>query len=373
VRVLHVLSTDTWRGAEIFASDLIRELNQSGVSQRVAALRGSGIRTSPFNARVDILSTGTVTKFLKIDVRALRALSRRIRTWSPDIVQAHGGDAFVYAMLASGARGERIVHRSIGTVHRRLGSGPGKALYGALLRRAATIVAVADAVRREAIETFGVSHAKVVTIPNAVDPRRLEPAGNREATRRALDIPMDCTVILSLGAIAWEKDPLSHVEVTARVLHDLPEVVHLIAGDGPMRRELEESIAQRGLEARVRVLGLRTDVADLLAASDVLLLASRSDGMEGMPANVIEAGMSGVPVVGYAVAGVAEVVTHGVTGFLTTPGDREGLAMSLLKILGDGELRNSFGLAARERCHARFAIGAVAPMYLDVYAGVVAR
>jgi len=96
----------------------------------------------------------------------------------------------------------------------------------------------------------------------------------------------------------------------------------------------------------------------------VLLFASCS---EGMPATVIEAGMVGLPVAGYAVAGVSEVVESGMTGLLAPAGDTRLLRSHVVALLADGERRRLMSAAARERCHARFDIGAVAPRYLDLY------
>ena len=80
------------------------------------------------------------------------------------------------------------------------------------------------------------------------------------------------------------------------------------------------------------LLGARDDVPDLLAASDVLLLASRT---EGMPACVIEAGIAGVPVAGYALSGVPEAVVSGETGLLVPPGDRDALVEAVDTLIGD--------------------------------------
>jgi glycosyltransferase involved in cell wall biosynthesis len=108
-----------------------------------------------------------------------------------------------------------------------------------------------------------------------------------------------------------------------------------------------------------------------LTASDVLLFASRTDGMEGMPATVIEAGMVGTPVAGYAVAGVPEVVVDGVTGFLVPPGDVDGLTERVVQLLGDEKRRKAIGESARERCLAHFEIQTVAPRYISLYEQVV--
>ena len=177
-------------------------------------------------------------------------------------------------------------------------------------------------------------------------------------------MPADATAVLSLGALTWEKDPVGHLETSAPVLARHPGAVHLFAGDGPLRQELAAAAGRLGLTDRVRLLGSRDDVGDLLAASDLLLFASRT---EGMPASVIEAGAAGVPVAGTALAGVPEVVVDGQTGLLAAPGDLDGLRAALDRLLGDGELRAAMGRAARTRCRDRFGIDAIAGAYLALY------
>jgi glycosyltransferase involved in cell wall biosynthesis len=86
-----------------------------------------------------------------------------------------------------------------------------------------------------------------------------------------------------------------------------------------------------------------------------------------MPGCLIEAGMMGVPVAAYAIAGVPEVVVDGVTGRLTSAGDMEGLAIRVLELLADPETSGAMADAAREHCRLRFDIEAIAPMYLKLY------
>jgi glycosyltransferase involved in cell wall biosynthesis len=226
------------------------------------------------------------------------------------------------------------------------------------------MVAVAESVRREAIETFGIHPERIVTIPRGVDGHRLEPVAGRESARRSLGISRGAPVVLSLIALTWEKDPLAHIEVGSRVLAELSDAVHLLAGDGPMRAEVERAVRRQDLEGRVRLLGSRGDVPDLLAASDVVLLASRS---EGMPGCLIEAGMAGRPVAAYRVGGVPEVVDEGVTGLLTPPGDAGALAGAVLRILGDRNEGRGMGRRARARCRSRFDIRVIAPRYVALY------
>jgi glycosyltransferase involved in cell wall biosynthesis len=365
MRVLHVVASGQRRGAEIFTADLVGALNEAGVDQRVAVLRGDGGLAVAFGTATAVLEgEGRTVPGLRVGTRPVRELRRIIRAWDPDVVQAHGGEALKYAALGPIGFGGRLVYRRIGSTPPSIARGPRRIAYGRLMRRAARVVAVAEAVREETIQIFGLPDRHVVTIPNAVDARRLATTQDRGAVRRALGIPADAEVILSLGALTWEKDPLLHIRVAADVLAERPGAWHLIAGDGPMRAQVAEAVTTCGQRDRVRLLGTRGDVGDLLAASDVVLFASCS---EGMPATVIEAGIAGVPVAGYAVAGVSEVVESGRTGLLAPPGDPERLLAHVADLLADGRRRLAMGIAARERCLAFFDIRAVAPRYLELY------
>jgi glycosyltransferase involved in cell wall biosynthesis len=360
-----VVATGQRRGAEVFTADLVGALEGSGVEQRVAVLHGSGGIAVPYRAATaDLGPDGPALPGVKLRVSGISALRQMIRRWDPDVVQAHGGETLKYSVIAAAGTRARMVYRRIGSTPPSIARGPRRLLYRQLMGRAARVVAVAEAVRQETLEVFALPAAQVVTIPNAVDPARLTTTGDREAVRRTLGLPADAEVILSLGALTWEKDPLRHQRLAAQVLAERPRAWHLVVGDGPLRGAVEEAAGRNGIGARVRLLPARGDVGDILAASDVLLFASAS---EGMPATVIEAGMAGLPVAGYAVAGVAEVVQAGATGLLAPPGDAELLGVHLLGLLADAEHRRRLGAAARERCLACFDIRAVAPRYLELY------
>jgi glycosyltransferase involved in cell wall biosynthesis len=367
MRVLHVVATSKRRGAEMFASDLIGSLTGNGLSQRVAVLRGVSHPEVLYGAPTAIVgSGGPRMPGLRIDPQAVRAVRGLMATWRPDIVQAHGGEALKHAIPA--ARGlAPVVYRRIGASPPWIMQGVRRAAYSFLIRRAARVVAVAEAVHRETLETFRLSADRIVTIPNGVDHRRLESARGREATRRLLRIPNNAAVVLSMGALTWEKDPLAHLEIGVRLLGEIDGLVHVMVGDGPMRAAVDDAIVRQGVRDRVLSLGSRDDVPDLLAASDVVLLASRS---EGMPATLIEAGMTGLPVAAYAVAGVPEVVADGITGLLAPPGDPDALANRVSRLLRDPRARDAMGRAARTRCRTLFDIELIAPQYLAVYEAV---
>jgi len=360
--VLHVASSDQHRGAETFLADLIPELEAWGVSQRVALLRTTtGARVS-FSVPRTVLGGDGSLPGIRLDPRTIRAL-RAAAGWRPDVVFAHGGEAFKHAAVALAGTATPLVYRKIGSSPKRRVRGLRRLGYAALMRRAARVIAVSEAVARETATRFGVPQRRIVTVPNAVDGRRIRPGRPRADVRRDLAIAPEAPVVISLGALTWEKDPLAHVEVMARVARRRPGVIHLIVGDGVLRPAVEEAVRRSGAEDGTRMLGVRDDVGDLLAAADVLLLASRT---EGMPASVIEAGMRGLPVAAFAVSGVPEVVVQGQTGILVAEGDLEGLARGLLELVDDPGRRREMGRAASVRCRDRFDIRAVAPAYAQL-------
>jgi glycosyltransferase involved in cell wall biosynthesis len=370
--VLHVIASTRRRGAEVFAADLIRTLQGLGADQRVAVIRDRGDEGVNFVAPVDVLTSGhRVFRQRVASLRSAASLRRITLRWRPDVVQAHGGEAFTASALARLTR--PLVYRRIGCAPSSLTGGWRRFTTERVTDRAAMVVAVADAVRRETLELFGIEPDRIVTIPNAVDVDRLAVASDRATTRDGLGMDRDALVVLSLGALAWEKDPLAHLRVAARVLAEVPNAIHVFAGDGPLRRRVECEASALGVADRVRFLGVRRDVPDLLRAADAVLFASRPDGMEGMPAVLIEAGILGVPVAAYDVAGVSEVVADGETGFLVRWGDERGLGGTLVRLLHDPALRASMGQAARRRCLACFDIRAIAPRYAEVYERVTRR
>jgi glycosyltransferase involved in cell wall biosynthesis len=368
VKVLHVITTAQRRGAEMFASDLIPHLAAAGIEQRVAVLRGPITEPPLYAAPTRILANGRTVMVpgLRVEAGGAARLHELHRSWKPDLVQAHGGESLKYAALANWSR--PIVYRRIGLSPARAHSGATNVGYRFLLRRCRRILAVAEAVRRETIDFFGIAPEGVITIPRGVDADRIRSAAGRSASRAQLGIPRDASVVLSLGSLSEEKDPIGHLEAMVRVRRAQPDAIHLIAGDGPLRGTIERRVHDDGLDRRARVLGSRSDVADLLAASDVLLLASRS---EGMPGCIIEAGLAGVPVVAYAVAGVPEVVVDGTTGYTVRSGDLEALAQRIGMLLDDPDLRTRLGEAARDRCERSFEISAIAARYLSVYEEVL--
>lgn len=164
-----------------------------------------------------------------------------------------------------------------------------------------------------------------------------------------------------------QKDHPTLLEALARLTHR-PWTLDLV-GEGPRQEAMEARARELGLEGRVRFLGYRDDVAELLAAAQVFVLAS---WWEGLPLSILEAMRAGLPVVASGVSGVPEAVSDGETGRVVPPGRPEALAGALEELLESAALRARMGRAGRERYEDEFTFRRMFEDTLRVYEGVLA-
>ncbi len=187
------------------------------------------------------------------------------------------------------------------------------------------------------------------------------------AARRALGVPEDAFVVGSVGRLVPQKAPLDLVDAFAEVAAAVPRAFLVIVGDGPLRGAVEARAAARGLADRVVLPGIRRDVPALLRAFDVFALSSR---WEGLPRVFPQAMAAGLAVVATDVAGAADIVEPGHTGFLVPPGDTRALGHGILRLAGDAALRRRLGAAARDAVEA-FSAERMAGQLEDVYTALV--
>jgi glycosyltransferase involved in cell wall biosynthesis len=142
----------------------------------------------------------------------------------------------------------------------------------------------------------------------------------------------------------------------------------VIAGDGPLRDDLQKLATEEGIADRVDFIGATEDVPGLLARSDTFILAS---DWEGMPNVVLEAMASGLPVVGTAIDGTKEIVEEGGTGFLVPSDDAEALATAMNELTASVELRSRMGQAGRHRAESEYSMERMVERYESLYTELV--
>jgi glycosyltransferase involved in cell wall biosynthesis len=171
--------------------------------------------------------------------------------------------------------------------------------------------------------------------------------------------------ILFLGRLGQRKGSYDLLEAAARIAARRPEMRLLLGGDGELE-QVRMRANDLGIADQVDLLGWvrGKDKEKLLAKAMVYVLPSYN---EGLPVSVLEAMAAGLPIVTTPVGGIPEAVTDGIEGFLVTPGDVDALAHRLDQILGDAQLAQSMGEAARRKVEVAFSAGAVLPQLEAMY------
>ena len=224
-------------------------------------------------------------------------------------------------------------------------------------------VTVSRDLARWLVEEVRIPAGKIRTICNGVDLHRFDGRGREEA-RRLLGIPDGAITIGTVGRLDPVKDHVGLIHAFARLADD-PRALLLVVGDGPIRGELDTTVASLGLTGRVRLLGELHDIHRVMAALDVFVLASLGEGISN---TILEAMATGLPVVATSVGGNPELVVHGLTGLLVPPRCPETLAAALECYLGQPALAVAHGRAGRVRAEAEFSLDRVLTAYGDLYA-----
>ena len=228
------------------------------------------------------------------------------------------------------------------------------------MRNSSATVAVSKDTRQHLIDTLGSQAEQVVVIPNGVPVR----PGNRDATRASLGVGADDVLILAVGTLSERKGHSILARALAQLPADLPRWKAVVAGYGPERENLERLIGELGLEGRMELLGVRTDIPDLQAAADVFAMPSL---WEGLPLAILEAMLADNPIIASGISGIPEAVESGKDGILVPPGEVEPLRDALEAVLRDGELRRSMGQSAKRRALAHHTMGVMTDAYERLY------
>jgi glycosyltransferase involved in cell wall biosynthesis len=301
-----------------------------------------------------------------VDWRCSWRLAKLLRREQVDLLHAHQYTPFFYGMTA------RVLCRRppvLFTEHGRwYPDSPRRKRILAnrlLLERRDRIVGVGQSVRQALIDNEGFPCERVELIYNGVDMASFAKARpGRAAVRSELGVHGDDVLILQVARLDPLKDHATAIRTLARVVQQGVRASLVLVGEGPEEPKIHEIVSQQKLERHVRFLGLRTDIARLLSAADLVLLSSVS---EGIPLTLIEAMAIGLPVVATRVGGVQEVVEEGKTGLLAPRGDDAALAQSVLQLAQDSALREHMGEIGRQRARALFSDDQMHDRYYQLY------
>jgi glycosyltransferase involved in cell wall biosynthesis len=282
------------------------------------------------------------------DVRRAVDLGSQIRRRRIRLVHAFLLDASVYAALACrwGGRPALVTSNRVCLPGR---SRLRRTLDGWALRGSDAVVVNSDEVGRFTRRQYGVPVGRLRRIYNGIDPRPFIAAARDGGIRRELGAGERDRLVVTIARMEPQKNPGMFLEVAASVAGADPLARFAWVGDGSEAGWVSERIRQLGLEDRVRCAGGRSDIPEVLAASDLFVLTSDA---EGLPNVVLEAMAAGLGVVATDLGGTREAL--GDTGLLRAPGDAPAFAQAVRSLLADPAARRDLGGRARARVLAEF-------------------
>ena len=296
------------------------------------------------------------------DATAAARLRAEVRAFGPDVVHLHSTKAGLIGRPIARSAGVRVLYTPHGTSWHYTGRVVGRlqlALERILRRLTDGLLAVCPEEAHAFVEEVGFPSARVRVIRNGVPLRsRTRLVAERRRARASLEVPDDETWAVFVGRLTHEKG----LDVLLRALEEPVGLGGLlVVGDGPERKALEALATRATLP--VRFCGYHEDVSGFLAAADVFVQPSRS---EGLPFSLLEAMAHGLPVVCSDVGGMRAAV--GDCGRVVPPDDPRTLAASLRRLALDGETRRTVGEAARSRVAREFGVGRMIDALHEAYA-----
>jgi glycosyltransferase involved in cell wall biosynthesis len=367
-RVLQIVTSLAVGGAQRHLLELLPGLRQFADIDLVY-FRDHDLR-SEFGACVECITHIPMAGPLgAVHIPRLTALIRRGRY---ALVHTHLLRADMYGALAARAAGVKAIVSTKHNIEARLAASSARALHTTATRPTRRTIAISEAVARWANQRLGVPRDRIEVIRYGLDPAPFSGL-DRDDARRELGFQAQVPVVLCPARLDPQKRHDVLLRAFAQVRRELGNAQLLCAGEtqlgGPAyRNRLLNLSNDLGLQDTVHWLGIRSDMPSLMAAADLVVLAS---DWEGLGLVMMEAAMAGRPVVATAVGGVPEIVKHNATGLLVPPGDEQALASGLIELLLEPERRERMGADARRHATVEFDLESMQAATRALYATLI--
>ncbi len=374
MRVLHVINGLGTGGAERSLAEMLPLMGAAGVDSTIACLH-----RKPEGVHASVEAAGFAVHV--IGSQRLAAL-RRIRTLMdqtrPDVVHTTIFEADLLGRLAAAGKPPRVLSSLVNTTYDGVPAADAE-LSRIKLKAAQTLDAVTArhmtdhfhaitvAVRDSAVRYLRIPENRVTVVERGRDLQRLGEPGpeRRQGVRTSLGIPDEAEVVLNIGRQEPQKGHTTLLEAFAKVAPSRPGMFLLQAGRaGKSTPQLERMVAEAGLRDRVRFLGHRDDVGDLLAAADVFAFPSVYEGLGG---SLLEAMAMETPAVVSDVPALVEVVEGRRGGLVVPVGDASALAADIERLLDEPNLAGELATQAKEIFLSRFTLERSAARMAELY------
>jgi glycosyltransferase involved in cell wall biosynthesis len=389
-RVLHLVTSFEAGGTERQFVELLKRLNPERFDVRLAALRKEGPFYHEIAARFPEVPEFPLTSFYNRNaLKQLGRLRALLRGERIDILHTHGFYDSLFGATAGRLAGVPVIasQRHLQLSARRVHRWGSRAIHRLADKIVVNSAAIGDSIRHSDGRTAG----KIIVIHNGLGECLNPPALGGESP---IDLSLQeyasdyfkslahnalcCELGLSpqvriIGMVARLVTVKGHryfLEAAARAAREDERLHFVLVGDGPLKEELAAQARQLGIVDRLHMLGERQDARRLVAAFDVAVLTSLS---EGLPNTVMEAMSAAVPVIATAVGGTLELITDGQTGYLIPPANVEALVKRLLAVVSNPAESQALAQRGREFISTQFSMRRMVEAVERLYAEMMSR
>jgi glycosyltransferase involved in cell wall biosynthesis len=237
---------------------------------------------------------------------------------------------------------------------------------------ASKLVAVSNQVKELAIEGEKILPDRIIVIENGIEALERSSIGKKErqVLRKEIGVAKNDQLLLTVGRLTVQKGHTVLLNAISQITAKIPNTIFAFAGDGHLSDELKEEAKKLGVENKVRFLGVRNDVSELLLASDIFVQPSL---WEGLSLAMLEALLSGLPVLATEVEGVKDVIENGKTGFLVEAGKVDALSKALIKLLNNNKLQKTLGQKGKAHAEKYYGLDRMCQQYEDEMQSIYSR
>jgi len=362
--ILQLITSRQYRGAEVFAANLSKELLSRGHQVILAGLYEPGDSPLAVDGARHI-DLGISRRFF-FSLPGWWRLMKLMREIKPDIIQANGSDTLKYAIAARlFTRHPPIIYRNISIISTWMGRDFfKKKVYRWIFNKIDHVSSVGLVSMNDFKSYFGYPDEKISVIRRGISIRRVDAMHARQELVEKLSWSKDIKIAMHVGNFSREKNHIFLLEVFGVIKRVNNKVKLCLVGEGREYARVKKEVGLRNLEDTVYFLGFRSDIGNILPAADVLVMASL---VEGVPGVIVEAATYNIPSLAVDVGGVSEVVLDGQTGILVPSHDSRLFAEKLMQLMTDDTRRLQLGHEAYQFAVSNFDPGDNAEKFIKLY------
>lgn len=366
--ILFLISSEGHYGVENMLVTLARNLAQQDCRCIVAVFRDS--RVPHTEVATEAEGQGLPVEIIpcngRWDWNAVVRIRELLVKHDVHVLHPHGYKADLYGYVAAWPNRVALVSTAHNWPSPLLQMRAYAALDRLVLRRFDRVIAISDVIAG-VLQSSGIQPRKIETILNGVEIERFQ--GAAPSLRDGIQSKPQQQLVGFVGRLVKDKGGEILLKAAQKVLAVHLDTTFVFVGDGPSRKELEEFAMRLGIRERVSFVGVRNDMPGVYASFDVVVLPSL---VESVPMCLLEAMAASKPVIATRVGAVPKIIIPEETGLLLQPGDVEGLAAAISRLLTDAALARRLGENGCEHVRQHFSATSMAKAYLQTYAGVLA-